>query len=135
MPSNEEFRLEAFDPVLEQAEKILAQRQSRALVIDPDLLGEPGWDILLCAFIAHRRGLVCKLREVASEIGLGISTAKRWIDLLSLRDMLIQKGDFFVISEDTERKLATMFKLQIKQAIESISAFEGARERSALGRI
>ena len=134
MPSNEDLRFEPFDHVAAQAENILAQRQTRALVIDRDLLGEPGWDILLCAFIACRRGLVCKQDDVARDIGLSISLTKRWVHILSLRGMLFQRDDFFVISEDTERKLSTMFELQIKQAFESFAVLERSRARSAIGR-
>lgn len=133
MPLNDDLRLEPSDPVVFQAEKILAQRQTRALVIDRDLLGEPGWDIILCAFIAHRRGSVCKQNDVAKEIDLSISLIRRWVDILSLRGFLLKKDDFFVISEPTERKLSMMFELQIKQALETLAGFQRARTPSAVG--
>lgn len=123
MASTEQFHQRAADPILDQAEKILSQRQSRALMIDPEVLGEPGWDILLCAFIAHRKGLVCNLSDVAGEIGLSPSTTRRWIDILAVRELLVQREDFFTISEGAELKLSTMFKKQINEIIRALSAY------------
>jgi hypothetical protein len=134
MPSSKDTDLEAVDPLLSQAEKIFLQRQARALVIDPDLLGEPAWDILLCAFIAYRKGTVCKQDEIAEEINISLSVASRWVSLLSTRGMLVQKGDFFVISEETEHRLSAMFKAQINDVLEAFEALENERSWSAAER-
>lgn len=123
MVSTEQFLKRAADPILDQAEIIFSQRQSRGILIDPEILGEPGWDILLCAFIAHRKGLVCTLSDVAREIGLSPVTAKRWIDVLTDRDFLVQKEDFFTISEGAELKLSSLFKRQLSQMLQALSAF------------
>lgn len=123
MVSTEQFLKRAADPILDQAEIIFSQRQMRAVSIDPEILGEPGWDIMLCAFIAHRKGLVCTLGDVAGEIGLSPATTKRWIDLLTLREFLVQKEDFFTISEGAELKLSSLFKKQIAQMMRALSAF------------
>lgn len=123
MQFTEHFHAKTNDPVLEQAEKIFAQRQSRSLIIDPDILGEPGWDILLCAFIAHHKGTNCSLDEVADKIGLSVSTASRWVDLLALREFLFQKDGFFSISEEAELKLSTMFKKQMIALLQSVEEF------------
>lgn len=133
MPLNDDLRLGSSDPVVFQAETILAQRQARALVIDRDLLGEPGWDILLCAFIAHRKGSVCEQHDIANEIDLSISLVSRWVDILSLRGLLLKRDDFFVISESVERKLSMMFELQIKQALEMFADFQKNGAPSAVG--
>ena len=114
--------MKANDPILFQAEKIFSQRQLRYSVIDRDVLGEPGWDILLCAFIAQRKGCACSLNDVASEIGLGLATAGRWVDLLAHRGMLVLRGSLFAISEDTETVLSAMFKAQIKELFSTIGS-------------
>lgn len=112
----------ASDPILFQAEQIFSQRQRRYSVIDRDVLGEPGWDILLCAFIAQRKGRACSLNDVASEVGLGLATAGRWVDLLAHRGMLVHRGSLFAISEDTEAVLSAMFKAQIKELFSTIGS-------------
>ncbi|MCR2834803.1 hypothetical protein [Parerythrobacter lacustris] len=98
-----------------QAERILSQRQARGLMIDPTVLGEPGWDILLCAFIAKRKGVSCCLEEVAGQINLSIGLTERWLTLLVSRDMLVQKGQFFQLSEITNRSLTRMLVAQIEE--------------------
>jgi len=100
------------DPLLKQAQKILAQRQTRALVIDRDLLGEPGWEILLCAFIAARKGEPCVLADVAQTIDLGLATTQRWADALTERGFVSQRKGLLEISVDAEAKLAGMFRKQ-----------------------
>jgi hypothetical protein len=128
MVSIEQFQTKTTDPLLDQAETIFSQRQSRALMIDPEILGEPGWDILLCAFIAHRKGKVCSLNNVASEISSSLSTTKRWVELLTLRKFLVEKDGFFAITEEAEHKLSIMFKKQIKEVIQAISLAQQRHE-------
>lgn len=120
MAMREQFRATATDPLLVQAERVLSQRQARRMVIDPDVLGEPGWDILLCAYIAHRKGNYCSLGAVASEIGLNAQTTKRWVDLLTLRELLIQENDLFAINDDAEAKLSTLFSRQINEMLQAM---------------
>lgn len=114
--------MKSSDPILFQAEQIFSQRQTRYSVIDRDLLGEPGWDILLCAFIAQRKGRACSLNDVASDVGLGLETARRWVDLLADRGMLVLKGSLFAIGEETESVLSAMFKAQIKEIFSNIGS-------------
>ncbi len=115
MALTEQFLGTSIDFLLVQAQRVFSQRQTRKLMIDADLLGEPGWDILLCAYIAHRKGNNCSLDAVAGDIGLGIQTTRRWVDLLTARDLLIQRNGFFAISEIAETKLSTMFSKQMNE--------------------
>lgn len=110
------------DPLLFQAEKIFAQRKSRSQTLPGDILGEPGWDILLLAFIAHRKATICTFDEVTEEIGLGQSAVERWIKILELRELVVvsHRGKFFSISEDAEMKLSAMFAGQIRELKQEI---------------
>lgn len=120
MALQDQLQTASGDPFLEQARRILAQRQTRALVIDRDLLGEPGWDILLCAFIANRKGEACCLEDVAREIALSPSTTRRWADALAQRGYLHQREGLLAISEDAEAKLAAMFKKQLIEVLQTL---------------
>lgn len=120
MALTEQFPAVGRDPLLEQAQKIFAQRQTRAQVIDRDLLSEPGWDILLCAFIANRKGEACRLAEVARAIDLGTATTQRWADALTERGYLHQREGLLAISEDAEHKLAGMFRKQLSEILQSL---------------
>ena len=110
------------DPVLQQAEVILAQRLSRSLVLDREIFGEPGWDILLCSFIARRKGTDCALEEVSRAIDLPPTIVERWVDLLVGKNMLFFRENMFTITLETEQKLSRMFKLQIDKVLRSLPA-------------
>lgn len=110
------------DLLCEQAQKILAQRQARAQVIDRDLLGEPGWDILLCAFIANRKQTACPLSDVAQTIDLSIASTQRWADALTQRGYLHQREGLIAISEDAEAKLAGMFRKQLAEIMQAFGS-------------
>ena len=117
MALTEQFPVASRDPLLEQAEKIFAQRRARAQLIDRDLLGEPGWDILLCAFIANRKGTACRLSDVAEAIDLSTATTQRWADALTQRGYVHQRDGLLAISEDAEARLAGMFRNQLTEII------------------
>ena len=102
------------DPLLSQVERIFYQRKARYDLIDRDLLGEPGWDIILYAYMAHRKGLICDLESLAAEVDLSFETAKRWVGILVLRKLLVQQKNFVTISDAAEVKLSKMFMEQIR---------------------
>lgn len=103
------------DPQLEQAEKIFAQRQARAFLLDPRLLGEPAWDLLLCSFISHRKGEPFDLPTTARTLGLTIETALRWACVLEDRELFMRSGTRFTISTKAESKLGLLFRAQINE--------------------
>lgn len=109
------------DPLVLQAEKIFEQRQARNLVIDPDLLGEPGWDILLCAFIAGGKGSGCRADVLCRDLGLTPRVMQRWIDLLEDRGMIETNGKLLVLTRRAEGVMRNMFSAQIKELMQEIS--------------
>lgn len=113
----EQFDRDARDPVLEQAQTIFKQRQMRASVFDPDLLGEPGWDILLYAFIAQGKWKVCGIEDLSREIGLSEATATRWVDILIARGLIVERAGNYVTSEPAAAKLASLFKMQMAEML------------------
>jgi len=117
------------DLLLVQAQRIFDQRKSRGEVIDRDLLGEPGWDILLFAFIRQRKGMICDLVSLVGEVGIGLETAKRWVELLEQRKLVVRQDSFFAITDDAEAKLSKMFSDQLREMSEAIS-----RESNPIGR-
>lgn len=94
------------------------------MVIDHDLLGEPGWDILLYAFIAQRKGVACTISDTAAQVGVGLETARRWVALLEERGLLVRRDDVFGISDEAETKMANLFQVQIKEVLDEIAAYQ-----------
>lgn len=118
-----------FDPLLDQAEKIFSQRRSRGDVIDRDLLGEPGWDILLYAYMLYRKGLICDFDGLIAEVNLSLQTAKRWVKLLEERALLARQENYFTITDDGAAKLTKLFKGQLREIAEAISRASGQSAR------
>ena len=98
------------DPLTAQAKKIFSQRKARLQLIDRDLLGEPGWDILLCIFIAGREGYPCPLEHLMREVELSADEARRWTALLASRDMLSTDGRGIHLTAKAEDKLKVLFR-------------------------
>ncbi|MBY0394615.1 MAG: hypothetical protein K2Q27_15290 [Novosphingobium sp.] len=134
MAWREQYPAIAPDPLLKQAETVFSQRQARCSIIDPDFLGEPGWDILLCAYIAHRKGTNCSQETFASQIGLSLEVTKRWVDFLAARDMLELKGPTCTISVTAEAKLTTLFSKQYEELLQAARFLTERQERVASNR-
>ena len=109
------------DPLILQAEKIFAQRQTRSTVIAAELLGEPGWDILLMAFIASGKGGGCERDAIAAELGLSETLMHRWIDLLVCRGMLEVSDSMIVLTDKAERKMRKLFSAQLQDLLRDIA--------------
>lgn len=109
------------DPLLAQVERIFYQRKSRYELIDRDVLGEPGWDILLCTYMVQRRELACDLGRLATEIGLRLETTMRWVAILAQRNLLIQQDNIVALSDEAEMMLSKMFMEQIREVSRAIA--------------
>lgn len=131
MAWKEQYPAIAPDPLLKQAETVFSQRQARCSILDSDFLGEPGWDILLCAYIAHRKGKNCSAETFANQIGLSFEVTKRWVDFLAARDMLDLKGPTCTISVTAEAKLTTLFSKQYEELLQVAGYLAEHQKRAA----
>ena len=76
--------------LLTLAKRIRDVRDKRRAFLEPEVFGEPGWDILLSLFIAANEGYRMKIAAVCNESGVSDTTAQRW--LVSLQELgLIEK--------------------------------------------
>jgi hypothetical protein len=105
----------AADHLVVAAETVFRQRQARCAIISADLLGEPAWDILLCAYIASRKGAGCMLNDVAKRIGLSIWTARRWVTLLEAKQMIVSNGEAFALTFEAEKAMSRLLELQLQE--------------------
>lgn len=102
------------DGLQAHAERLLADRQGRFNAIDEDLLGEPGWDILLMAYIAICKGELCHLDEVAQTTRITSVTARRWIKALEERGFLEFKDPLLALSAQGEVSLTKVFHTELR---------------------
>ena len=122
--------IDLIDPLVLQAEKILTQRQSRMLMLDPDLLGEPGWDILLAAYIAGGKGHACMVDQMAADLNLSERLAQRWVAILAEHDLLESRDNLVVLTTKAEKILSDLFKLQLNEIMREIRALSQNLETS-----
>lgn len=64
------------------AEALYRLRQRRSSYIDRELLGEPGWDILLDLYVHEGKGKRLSVTSVCAGSNVPISTALRWLAML-----------------------------------------------------
>jgi len=80
-PDGDRARLE------QRARALLESRRRRVAIFGPQMFAEPAWDMLLILYLSGggRRQTQTGLGELS---GASRSTAMRWIDYLSCRDLL-----------------------------------------------
>ena len=70
------------------AQKMLDARRSRNRHFDPDLFGEPAWEMLLALYVAEGSGARLTMSKLADRVGIPLSTAVRWLKALEERSLV-----------------------------------------------
>lgn len=68
--------------ILKMAEEEFAERRLRERHLDPSLLGEPGWDVMLDLLINLLKGKDISVTSACIGSGVPLTTALRWIESL-----------------------------------------------------
>lgn len=74
-----------------KARAIFAERKRRSKHFNPDMFGEPAWDILLALYITDFAGGRQSIGKLVSWIGEPQTTVLRWINFLE-NEQLISRG-------------------------------------------
>ena len=64
------------------ATEIKKARELRGQIFDPELFGEPGWDMMLALFISHAEQYRLKVSDLIFESNVPSTTALRWMKTL-----------------------------------------------------
>lgn len=104
--------------LLKAAERAYNRRRWRdSLFGNPDLFGEPAWDILLDLYIAELRERRVSVTDACIGSGVPPTTALRWIMLLERADLVIRKKDpldgrraYLQLSKQGHLKMETYFE-------------------------
>jgi DNA-binding MarR family transcriptional regulator len=75
----------------ERASQIRFSRDLRRSLFNPNIFGEPAWDILLALYVIDRDQRRLSTRQVSTLAGHALTTALRWLDYLEEQD-LIERG-------------------------------------------
>lgn len=119
------------DPLVLQAEKIFSLRQARKLFLDPDLFGEPGWEILLCAFIATGQGRHLSEKALAEELKLSLPVTQKWTELLVSRGLICDEDNAVSLTADADAIMRRMLGTQIGAFLQDFSAGDGVLQFSS----
>jgi hypothetical protein len=76
------------------ARKAYALRRKRAAIFgNPDLFGEPAWDILLDLFIAHAEGKPVSVSSACIGSAAPATTGLRWLGVLADEGLILREND------------------------------------------
>jgi hypothetical protein len=87
------------------ARKAYALRRKRAAIFgNPDLFGEPAWDILLDLFIAHAEGKPVSVSSACIGSAAPATTGLRWLGVLADEGLILREND----ADDNRRVLVRL---------------------------
>jgi hypothetical protein len=87
------------------ARRTYALRRKRAVIFgNPDLFGEPAWDILLDLFIAHGEGKQVSVSSACIGSAAPATTGLRWLGVLADEGLVVREND----AEDNRRVLVRL---------------------------
>ena len=87
------------------ARKTYALRRKRAAIFgNPDLFGEPAWDILLDLYIAHGEGKQVSVSSACIGSAAPATTGLRWLSVLADQGLVVREND----PEDHRRVLVRL---------------------------
>jgi hypothetical protein len=87
------------------ARKAYALRRKRTAIFgNPDLFGEPAWDILLDLFIAHGEGKPVSVSSACIGSAAPATTGLRWLGVLADEGLVVREND----PEDHRRVLVRL---------------------------
>jgi hypothetical protein len=80
--------------------QIIANRQARARFFDPELFGDPAWDMLLDLTAAHGEGVQVSVTSLCIAAGVPTTTALRWLT------QMVERGIFIRVPDAADRRRA-----------------------------
>lgn len=98
--------------LLAKARWLYVLRRRRGRFVDAELLGEPGWDMLLDLFIHAEEGRLVSVSSVTVAADVPQTTALRWLRTMERRGVVVRTHDdadrrraFVTLSEDAATEL------------------------------
>ena len=80
--------------------QIIANRQARARFFDPELFGDPAWDMLLDLTAAHGEGARVSVTSLCIAAGVPATTALRWLT------QMVESGIFERVPDPADKRRA-----------------------------
>lgn len=110
------------DMLRQDAARLVASRKLRSGLFDPNLFGEPAWDILLSLYVIHNERRRMSIRALADHCDLPLTTMQRWLEYLAQRDLVRRSTNpadhrvvYIELAEKGRQKMDAYF-LRLRQA-------------------
>lgn len=95
---------------LSLARQAYALRRKRATIFgNPELFGEPAWDILLDLYVAHAEGKPVSVSSACIGSAAPATTGLRWLGVLADEGLVVREND----AEDNRRVLVRLTRAGI----------------------
>jgi DNA-binding MarR family transcriptional regulator len=75
------------------ARQLLRERRNRSIVLSPDMLGDPAWDMLLDLFSAGEENKSIPVSSLCLASGVPPTTALRWMALMVEKELIKRFDD------------------------------------------
>lgn len=105
---------------LELARRTYADRRRRTKLFEPNLFGEPAWDMLLDLFIAAKEGKRVSVTSACIGSDVPATTALRWIAVLESQGLVLREDDpkdarraFIHLSADAYSRMIDFFAFDV----------------------
>ncbi|MDC8753235.1 MarR family winged helix-turn-helix transcriptional regulator [Erythrobacter sp. sf7] len=85
------------------------RRKRAAIFGNPELFGEPGWDILLDLYVAHAEGKPVSVSSACIGSAAPATTGLRWLGILADEGLIVREND----AEDNRRVLVRLTRTGI----------------------
>ncbi|PKP67221.1 MAG: transcriptional regulator [Alphaproteobacteria bacterium HGW-Alphaproteobacteria-9] len=108
---------------LELARKTYSLRRKRAVIFgNPELFGEPAWDILLDLFIAQAENKPVSVSSACIGSAAAATTGLRWLGVLADEGLIVREND----SGDNRRVLVRLSNTGVKAMERFFDAVEAS---------
>lgn len=114
------------------AMKEITHRRKRARTLPAELLGEPGWDILLDLFVRKCQGKNTSITSACTAAQVAPTTALRWIGSLERAGLIRREPDradqrrmWLHLTDQGNRAIKTILRDRVAQVTERGMFFNG----------
>lgn len=101
-------------------------RGLRNEVFEPELFGEPAWDILLLLFSNSDHSGQLPISDIARELQLTNTLARRWLNVLEGHALVSLSGGFAELTGNGRNKLRIYLRRQIGSLMQMLQTAEKA---------
>ncbi len=114
------------------ANTLMLEKRDRTIILGPDMMGDPAFDMLLDLFVAQEESVDISVSSLCYGTCLPQTTALRWVKIMVDRGMILRKSD----TNDKRRVyllLAPQTRLGMIRYLDRVAQRRGITLRAVIG--